>query len=414
MRALSIRLAYGISLVWFCLTTFALLASTTSSRWDWCPTGKREGRVRWLGRGSAEASFGVTAGTSMRGGGNAMEECTAWSNRSLLDQVQWGGEGGRGAGGWQGGRRNITLPPGIWMWDWRIMSPWLKRIDDELAEFPLSPPPGCELHLTGLGNISQPSRLDGQWDMPPMCSGSVFGVEMCHRTLQFDARELLVLNSGPWLFDRCHLRASGCQVIRSERQTQLSIRRSFVGGYGLDARRAIVFEDNERASNGIVAMDSATGSLKYCRLECTGFLHGSALKVRGKATFELEQCVLANNNLGIHLSAQAQVRAEECVFHSHNNSLFIVDGDHHENEASLALTNCSGEGDVVFYHGIEPRHLVLKDCEFFSKPPQSFDDFFYETYINVPRDPEPLPKGVLPYHLAMQKVCVCACARARV
>ena len=68
----------------------------------------------------------------------------------------------------------------------------------------------------------------------------------------------------------------------------------------------------------------------------------------------------------------------------------------------------------VFYHGIEPRHLVLKDCEFFSKPPQSFDDFFYETYINVPRDPEPLPKGVLPYHLAMQKVCVCACARARV
>ena len=27
----------------------------------------------------------------------------------------------------------------------------------------------------------------------------------------------------------------------------------------------------------------------------------------------------------------------------------------------------------------EPRHVVLQDCEFLPKPPQSFDDFFYET-----------------------------------
>jgi hypothetical protein len=41
------------------------------------------------------------------------------------------------------------------MWDWRTMSPWLRRKKHEAAEFALSPPPACDLRLRGLGNVSK-------------------------------------------------------------------------------------------------------------------------------------------------------------------------------------------------------------------------------------------------------------------
>ena len=47
------------------------------------------------------------------------------------------------------------LRKGLWMWDWRIMSPWLRRKKLEASEFALTPPPACDLHLRGLGNISR-------------------------------------------------------------------------------------------------------------------------------------------------------------------------------------------------------------------------------------------------------------------
>ena len=288
------------------------------------------------------------------------------------------------------------------MWDWRVMSPWLKRIEDELAEFPLSPPPGSELHLRGLGNISVPSRLDGQWDMPPGCSGSAVQLELCHRTRQFDARELLLLNSGPWLFDQCQLRASGCQAVRCERQAVVRICCSFIGGYGIDAAQTLVFEDAERASNGIVVTDSAEIALEVCRIESTGFLHGSALKFRGRSSGHVRRCALSMNYVGVDLEGQARVGMEESVMYAHNASLFHVH-DTQPNQVTLTLANCTGEADVVFYDDVEPQTLQEEGCSFAPPPPQSFDDYFFDTFINVPAMPALLPEGQLPYYLAMQR-----------
>jgi hypothetical protein len=281
------------------------------------------------------------------------------------------------------------------------MSPWLKRVEDEAAEFPLSPPPGSKLHIRGLGNTSHPSRLDGQWDMPPLCSGSFRLVELCLRTRQLDARELLVLNSGPWHFDRCQLRAAGCQAVRCERQGQLSVSRSFIGGYGITPRAPSVFQDFERASNGVVVTDSASLSLECCRLENTGFLHGSALKFRKSATGLIRQCVLRRNLVGVHQSDSAQVRVENCVLHEHNVSLFYAEDDP-PNEAALILANCSGTGDMVFYDDVEPLHLEADNCNFRPKPKQTFDEYFYETFINIPIYQRPLERDELPFHMAMK------------
>ena len=339
----------------------------------------------------------------LRSGARAPEaqEHFVQGNSSFLDLVQQRTADRKVR--WGGGQCSLVLPPGLWMWDWRIMSPWLKRVEDEEAEFPLSPPPGSELLVRGLGNTSQPSRLEGQWDIPPECSGGFFGVEMCLRTRHLDARELVLLNSGPWNFDQCQLRASGCQAVRCERQAQASIRRCFIGGYCITPRAPSVFEDFERASNGVVVTDSASLSLECCRIENTGFLHGSALKFRGNATGRLRQCVLRKNLVGVHQSNWAQVIAENCVLHEHNVSLFYAE-DHPENEATLSLVNCSGVGDIIFYDDAEPRNLELHNCNFGPQPEQTFDEYFYETYVNVPIHQQPLEKGELPYHMVMQEM----------
>jgi hypothetical protein len=206
----------------------------TQHRWHEHDGWKERGVRTEVPTTSASSSIGKW----LRGGEGELQEVIVRSNMTLLDFVQRGQERRRVMSALEEPRvsRSIAIPPGLWMWDWRVMSPWLKRVKDERAQFPLSPRPGSELHIRGLGNINQPSRLDGQWDIPPACWGSFREVELCHRTQQCDGRELLLLNSGPWTFDQCQLRASGCQAIRCERQTELSISRSFVGGYRINTK----------------------------------------------------------------------------------------------------------------------------------------------------------------------------------
>lgn len=104
--------------------------------------------------------------------------------------------------------------------------------------------------------------------------------------------------------------------------------------------------------------------------------------------------------MGLHLSDTAEVRLENCVLHEHNFSLFYAEDDP-QNEATLALVNCSGICDMVFYDDIEPHDLRVSNCNFGPQPNQTLDEYFYETYINVPVYQQNLEKGKLPFCMAM-------------
>eukprot|EP00961_Rhodomonas_salina_P222896 3014024-Rhodomonas_salina.3 len=102
-----------------------------------------------------------------------------------------------------GGHQHVAIAAGTYCWDWRAISPWFKRVSDEHEEFPLMPLAGSVLRVRG-----EPSRLDGQWDFHPQVSGSFSNVEFGHASKMIDGRQMMLVNGGPWRFERCQLRSA--------------------------------------------------------------------------------------------------------------------------------------------------------------------------------------------------------------
>jgi hypothetical protein len=89
-------------------------------------------------------------------------------------------------------------------WDWRVMCPWAKEMSDEQKQFILEPMPWSNLHISSL-EPDHPAHFDGQWKMGRTRRGSFSGVRLSHFTDIPDARELMLIYGGPWIFEDCEV-----------------------------------------------------------------------------------------------------------------------------------------------------------------------------------------------------------------
>ena len=90
------------------------------------------------------------------------------------------------------------------VWDWRVMCPWAKEMSDENKQFLLESMPRSKIHISSL-QMDEPARLDGQWKMGRTRSGSFRGVHLSHFTDVPDARILVHVYGGPWMFEDCEV-----------------------------------------------------------------------------------------------------------------------------------------------------------------------------------------------------------------
>jgi len=75
-----------------------------------------------------------------------------------------------------------------------------------------------------------------------------------------------------------------------------------------------------RASNGVVGIEESRVEVRSCRVECTGFQDGSALKFRHQSHATVEGCQIARNVVGLYVEHQSSVDCSYSNFSGSNAS----------------------------------------------------------------------------------------------
>ena len=275
------------------------------------------------------------------------------------------------------GDKHVRIAEGLYIWDWRYMSPWLRRRRDKVREFCMEPHEGGQVHLKG-----DQAVLDGQWDFHPRCSGSFTDLVFRYSTIVMDGRELMLLNGGSWEVRMCELRASGMQVLRCQRDSRVDMSKSVVGGITFDPYEPDAKQDYLRASNGLVAIETSRASLHSCELSMTGLLDGSALKASGTSSVKASECTFMQNVVSVFVSQNCAVLVEDSVF-MHKRLSHLLVGPPLPSNARLSFFRNRGVGSLWGLNG-RPKVWEERDNFFPEQEEKSNLELLRENFAYVP------------------------------
>lgn len=202
------------------------------------------------------------------------------------------------------------------------MDQWMAEYDDPNVE-------SFCLHVTG----ERGARLCGRWVLKPNSVGSFSGIEAVYQineTALYEANgdldELKYLctievRGGPWLMDKCGLRACMAIAVSCARQSLVKIRGCVVGGISHDRKH---HSGAGRATMAIDCRDFARVVLQNSTAEMTGWDFMAALRATGKVLVSVIGCKFNRNTHSIGIFDHASVKVSACVMQGNDQGAFIA------------------------------------------------------------------------------------------
>jgi len=237
-----------------------------------------------------------------------------------------------------------------------VVGDWMGEfVDPEIESF-------C-LHVTG----EPGARVCGRWLLKPNSVGSLSGIETVYQGNESAVHEAdgaldalpytgtIEVRGGPWLMDKCGLRACMAVALVCARQSLVKVRGCVVGGISHDRNR---LSGAGRATMAVDCRDFARLVLQNSTAEMTGWDFMAALRATGKVLVSIVGCSFDRNIHSIGVFDHASIKVSSCVMRGNDQGAFVA---YHRRRPVTA--NPPGEFFQPLVHQPEKDGLGKRDRE---------------------------------------------------
>ena len=203
-----------------------------------------------------------------------------------------------------------------------IVDEWMAEyVDPQIDSF-------C-LHVTG----ERGARVCGRWLLKANSVGSFSGIETVYQINETAFREAngalnemlylctIDVRGGPWLMDKCGLRACMAVAVVCARQSLVKVRGCVVGGISHDRKH---HSGAGRATMAIDCRDFARVVLQNSTAEMTGWDFMAAVRATGKVLVSILGCIFDRNVHSIGVFDHASIKVSGCVMQGNSQGAFVA------------------------------------------------------------------------------------------